>query len=270
MIRPLTIAAALAAGVLFASAPAVAEQGEELPPGAPTDSYQLAAWCYGALSEYLTVYDRVIPDLKDIDKMFGTSVVEDKPYKSDMAAARVELKLIGDSVTAAEKASPTPLTSTGLSEINEGRSIWSVAERKTRRELARAWLLWALPDACDANAKDLTKRSLLLGTALKYNTAPPAPDAAPAPETPATAAPDAPATAEPATPKAVTQNPGLMHESPDAIDAFIAQKAAAPADQIAPDQKPADQGSPGQAPADQSAAPAPDAAPAKSDQPPAS
>src|ERR1700734_4038609 len=80
--------------------------GEPLPPGAPTDSYELSAWCYGALDEYLAVYQRVKPDLRDIDHMFGTSVVEDEPYHSDMAAARVELKMIGGAVTEAEKASP--------------------------------------------------------------------------------------------------------------------------------------------------------------------
>ena len=149
--------------------------GEPLPPGAPTDSYELAAWCYGALNEYLIIYDRVIPDLKDIDRRFGTSVVEDKPYKSDMAAARIELKLIAASVTDAEKASPEVISERGLDALHRGQAIWSVAETKSERELARAWLLWALPDRCASNAKELTARSLLLGRALKYNADAPAP-----------------------------------------------------------------------------------------------
>ena len=85
--------------------------------------------------------------------MFGTSVVEDEPYHSDMDAARVELKLIANSVTEAEKASPRPISQQGLISIQKGRSIWSLAEAKSRRELARAWMLWALPDRCDSNAK---------------------------------------------------------------------------------------------------------------------
>ena len=44
--------------------PAAADVGEPLPPGAPTDSYELSAWCYGALDEYLTIYERVKPDLQ--------------------------------------------------------------------------------------------------------------------------------------------------------------------------------------------------------------
>src|SRR5580692_5107238 len=105
-------ALALAVSLLLADAPPdpPAAAGEPLPPGAPTGGYELSAWCYGALDEYLTIYERVKPDLRDIDHMFGTSVVEDAPYQSDMAAARVELKMIGASVTEAEKASPHPIS----------------------------------------------------------------------------------------------------------------------------------------------------------------
>jgi len=153
-------------------------EGEPLPPGAPTEPYELSAWCYGALGEYLAIYEKVKPDLRDIDKRFGTSVVEDEPYKSDMDAYRVELKMIGDSVTDAEKASDAPIANRGVAAMRKGRNIWSLAEAKTSRELARAWLEWALPDRCDSNAKELTQRSLLLGKALRYNA-----DSAPPPAT---------------------------------------------------------------------------------------
>ena len=176
------------AATLLMGQPAVdSNGGEPLPPGAPTDSYELAAWCYGALNEYLTIYEKVIPDLKDMDRLFGTSVVEDKPYRADMAAAHVELKVIADAVTEAEKASPQPISQRGLSALRQGQSIWSVAEGKSERELARAWMLWALPDRCDSNARELAQRSLLFGKALSYNadsSSPPAdqPKAAPTPD----------------------------------------------------------------------------------------
>jgi hypothetical protein len=188
-------ALALALSLLLTDAPpADSGGGEPLPPGAPTDSYQLSAWCYGALDEYLGIYERVKPDLRDIDHMFGTSVVEDEPYHSDMEAAHVELKLIGDSVTEAEKASPRPISDQGVLAIQQGRSIWSVAEAKTHRELARAWMLWALPDRCDSNAKELTQRSILFGKALNYNNAPAPSSAVPAPQPdPAAAAAPPPA-----------------------------------------------------------------------------
>lgn len=147
-----------------------AADSEPLPPGAPSAPYQLSAWCYGALSEYLTIYDRVKPDLIDIDRKFGSSVKnESQPYADDVAALREELKVIGASVEAAEKASPRPITPEGVAALAQGRSIWRPVEEKSRRELARAWLSWGLPDRCDSNARTLSANSALLGQALKYN-----------------------------------------------------------------------------------------------------
>jgi hypothetical protein len=181
---------------------------EPLPSSAPTQPYELAAWCYGAMSEYLDVYDRVKPDLRNIDKLFGSSVKnESEPYASDMAAARDELKVLADAVTAAEKASAQVISPQGAQAVKMGRAIWTPAEEKTRRELARAWLSWALPDRCDSNARELAAKSALLGKVLKYNTTsatdtPPPAQGAPAPEAPAQGSP-APASpaAEPPPPQ---------------------------------------------------------------------
>jgi hypothetical protein len=160
------------------STPAPEEAGEPLPPGAPSAPYELSAWCYGALSEYLDIYERVLPDLRDIDKMFGSSEPnEPQPYADDIAEARKELVVLGGAVEAAEKASDRPIAPRGVIAVKQGRSIWAPAELKTRRELARAWLSWALPDRCDSTARTLAANSALLGAALKFNTPPP--DAAP-------------------------------------------------------------------------------------------
>jgi hypothetical protein len=178
--------AASAAGARPPAAPAApaappAQEGEPLPADAPSDPYELAAWCYGAMSEYLEVYGEVKPELKAIDRMFGTSVKnEAEPYHDDIRAAREELKVLAGAVEAAEKASPQVIAPRGAEAVKQGRSIWSPAELKTHRELARAWLSWAMPDRCDANARSLAARSALLGQVLKYNA-------------PADAAPDAPA-----------------------------------------------------------------------------
>jgi hypothetical protein len=132
------------------------------------------------MSEYLDIYDRVKPDLRDIDKKFGSSVQNEKePYSADMAAAHDELKVLAGAVTAAEKASPSSISQQGAAAVKLGRSIWSPAEDKTRRELARAWLSWAMPDRCDTTARTLTAKSALLGQALRYNNAS-TPDSAPA------------------------------------------------------------------------------------------
>jgi hypothetical protein len=170
--------------------------GEPLPEGAPKDPYELASWCYGALDQYLYIYDHIIPQLKDIDRMFGSSVKnEAQPYAADMAAAHDELKVLAAAVESAERASPQVISNRGAAAVILGRSIWSPAETHTKRELARAWLSWALPDACDSNARALKSRSDLLGQVLKYN----APSATAAPRAPVTTPDDTPAAPGPAT-----------------------------------------------------------------------
>src|SRR5215472_14842625 len=106
---------------LAASDPAPAADAEPLPAGAPTRDYPLAAWCYGALSEYLDIYQRVIPELRAIDKAWGTSRPNEKePYAQDMAAFRVELKVLAQAVQSAEQASPSAIAPQGVIAINQG------------------------------------------------------------------------------------------------------------------------------------------------------
>ncbi len=101
--------ALIAAIALLTAAPPQGGAGEPLPPAAPTDSYELSAWCYGALNEYLAIYDRVVPDLRAIDTEFGGDrVSESAPYASDIAAARAELKMIGDAVSRHARAGAEP------------------------------------------------------------------------------------------------------------------------------------------------------------------
>ncbi len=168
------------------AAGATAGVGEPLPSGAPTQSYELAAWCFGAMSEYLDIYDKVKPDLRDIDKLFGSEVKNEKdPYTQDIAAAREELKVLSGAVEAAEKASPQVIAPQGSQAVKLGRSIWVVAEQGSHRELARAWLSWAMPDRCAANARELATKSALMGQLLRYNAASatdtPPPEPAPKP-----------------------------------------------------------------------------------------
>ena len=157
-------------------APAAGQAEEPLPPGAPTDPYALSAWCYGAMDEYLAVYETVKPDLRAIDAMWGSTVAHERePYAQDMAAARKERRVLADAITAAEKASPAPIAPRGVAAVKQGRSIWALAEGKSHRELARAWLSWGLPDKCDSTARNLAANAAVLGAALKYNA--PEPDA---------------------------------------------------------------------------------------------
>ena len=190
---------------LAASDPSAQAETEPLPASAPTQDYPLAAWCYGALSEYLDIYGRVIPELRAIDKAWGSSRPNEKePYAQDMAAFRVELKVLAHAVQSAEQASPSAIAPQGILAINQGRAIWRPVEMQAKRKLADAWLTWTLPDRCDTNAKALIAKSAILGQALKYN-APSATDA-PAPAPP-DSAPDAGAGETSSTPPAGDAKP---------------------------------------------------------------
>jgi len=105
-----------------------------------------------------------------------------------------------------------------VDEINRGRNIWRPVELKTRRELARAWLTWGLPDRCATNAKELAAKSSLLGKALSYNnpSATDAPAPAPPPMAPDTPASDAPAPGTPAVDAPKTDAPPTAAPTSDA------------------------------------------------------
>jgi hypothetical protein len=152
---------------------------DEIPPGAPSDDYGLVAWCYGALGEYLSIYDDIKPDLKAIDKAFGTPVVEAEPYSADMAEARKAEKRFAAAMEAAEKASPAPIAQHGADSIEKGRTIWSAVRLKSRRNLVDAWLFWGVPDRCETTSAALKTRSTLLGQAMAVS--PPKVDAPPNP-----------------------------------------------------------------------------------------
>lgn len=167
-----------------------ASQEDDLPPGAPRDDYGLVGWCYGALGEYLSIYDDIKPDLKAIDKMFGSPVVEKEPYSEDVAELRKAEKRFAAAMEAAEKASPQPISQHGADSIEKGRSIWSVVRLKTRRNLVDAWLFWGVPNRCETTSKSLKTRATLLGQAMAVNA--PAAESPPKPPSDPVPAPDKP------------------------------------------------------------------------------
>jgi hypothetical protein len=142
------------------AAPAGASETEDIPPGAPTDDFGFVSWCYGALDEYLGIYDKVLPDLKDIDKLVGSPVKEDVPYAKDVALEKKALKRFGDAIQAAEKADAGDVDAASQTDIAQGRAIWSKAETMPSRKLADAWLFWGVPIRCETTAKSLHERSV--------------------------------------------------------------------------------------------------------------
>jgi len=159
------------------AAPPAPVDEDGVPPGAPTDDYLFVAWCYGATDEYLDIYERVKPDLKAIDKLFGSPVKEAEPYASDVADEHKALKRFAAAITAAEKASVHPIGEQGAAAMNQGRMIWRAAEMEPHRKLADAWLFWGIPNRCEKTAAALRARSVLMGQALAKDA--PTPDAPP-------------------------------------------------------------------------------------------
>ena len=196
------VAAPPTAGPASSPGDMTAADEDGVPPGAPTDDYLFVAWCYGATDEYLDIYERVKPDLKAIDKLFGSPVKEAEPYQSDVADEHKALKRFAVAITAAEKASVHPIGEQGAAAMEQGRSIWRAAELQPSRKLADAWLFWGIPNRCEKTAAALKSRSILMGQALAKDA--PQPDqppvsalAAPAKPQPETApAPPAPAPAD--------------------------------------------------------------------------
>jgi hypothetical protein len=145
-------------GSSSAQAPAGApNETEDVPLGAPTDNYGFVSWCYGALDEYLAIYPRVLPDLKDIDKAFGSPVQEDVPYAKDVALEHKALDRFAAAMQAAQKASPQPIDDQGKADVAQGRAIWAKVEALPSRQLADAWLFWGVPIRCETTAKSLTE-----------------------------------------------------------------------------------------------------------------
>lgn len=194
--------AAEAAPPPAAEAPA---EPEELPypAGAPKDDYGLVSWCYGALSGYLELHDKMIPEVTRIEDAFrrpGSNLADDMKTYSDMQKiGKANMKLFARAMEAAERASLQPINTRGAAAVQKGRSGWAAAANLPTRTVAQQWMGWALPSRCIPTATTLEARAKLMGTAFKANEIPAEP--APAPEAPAAE------TAPPATPEGAAPAP---------------------------------------------------------------
>ena len=174
---------------------------EELPypPGAPKDDYGLVSWCYGALSGYLELHDKMIPEVTRIEDAFrrpGTTLAEDMKTYSDMEkVSKTNMKLFAKAMEAAERASLQPINTRGAAAVQKGRSGWAAAANLPTRTVAQQWMGWALPSRCVPTATTLEARAKLMGTAFKVN------------EIPAESAPEEAAPVTDAAPPAASETP---------------------------------------------------------------
>ncbi len=155
---------------------------------APTDDYGYVGWCYGAISAYVDLYDRAMPEVIRIERAWPTPSTEENiavVYPEQREEAKRNLLLFARAMEAAEKASPAVIQPQGAAAIKRGRAVWTGATNVPKAQLAQFWMSWSPPAKCAETAKTLEARSLLFGQALTYNAkgasavvAPPPPEAA--------------------------------------------------------------------------------------------
>jgi hypothetical protein len=221
------------------------EQQYPIPAGAPSDDYGLVAWCYGALSGHISLYDTVIGDVEDIEmrmsKLPGAPPADMEGYKTQRQAGRDTLKQFRRAMEAAEKASPQPIATYGADNLRKGGQVWSmVRESKDKKYLAREWMSWGLPGRCLPTAERLEAKSSLFGQALTYNVKPAAPPPPPpedvmtVPTAPLTGPADAASEAAPADTAPIEGTPvdETTTAPANSID-YLLPGEAAPADEVA-------------------------------------
>jgi len=148
---------------------------------APTDDYGYVGWCYGAISAYVDLYDRAMPEVIRIERAWPTPSTEENIaviYPEQREEAKRNLVLFARAMEAAEKASPTLIQPQGAAAIKRGRAVWTGATNVPKAQLAQFWMSWSPPAKCAETAKTLETRSRLFGQALASTTpivAPPPP-----------------------------------------------------------------------------------------------
>ncbi len=146
--------AALAASLaLLAAAPAADAPAAS---GLPADDYGLMAWCYGALSGHVDLYDKVLPEVTRIETAFPEpNVPVDKAmasYKTQNARGKQLLVQYARALDRLEAKSKVDKAER-QEAVARGRQTWAGAETADPRQLAQLWMSWGLPGRCDAAAK---------------------------------------------------------------------------------------------------------------------
>ena len=145
-----------------ANADAVAAGEDPFPSGAPTDDYGFMAWCYGALSGHLALYDKVLPQVRRIEGEFPDSATSlDKVmegYKVQHERGEKILTGYGRALDIQEATGKTGGLDR-LGAVNKGREAWQGADTAEPRQLAQLWMSWALPDRCETIAARIAPKA---------------------------------------------------------------------------------------------------------------
>ncbi len=145
-----------------ANADAVAKGEEPFPTGAPTDDYGFVAWCYGALSGHLALYDKVLPEVKRIEAEFPDSKT---PIDRVMDGYAVQhrrgerLLTVYSKALDGQEAAGKAEGSGRDAAIAKGKDVWTGSDKADPKQLAQTWMSWGLPDRCQSTAARLSPRT---------------------------------------------------------------------------------------------------------------
>lgn len=141
-----------------ANADAVAKGEEPFPVGAPTSDYGFVAWCYGALSGHLALYDKVLPEVRRIEAEFPDSKT---PIDKVMTGYEVQHRR-GEHLLEIYSRALDLGTAAGKTEgedreadIAKGKDLWTGSDNADPKQLAQLWMSWGLPGRCDVTAARL-------------------------------------------------------------------------------------------------------------------
>jgi len=149
--------------------PAQAAMAERTAPGLEADDYEFVSWCVGSLSSYVSLYDRVMPEVTRIESQFRAnpaSLAEDlKVYADLRAESEATIDAFGKIVSATEKLAAKekrdPIAVRGALAQQRGRNVWSAANAVSPATLAQEWMSWTMPARCDEAATNLEKAAVL-------------------------------------------------------------------------------------------------------------
>jgi hypothetical protein len=145
-----------------AKADAAARGEEPYPTGVPTDDFGFVAWCYGALSGHLALYDKVLPEVRRIEAEFPDSKT---PIDKVMDAYGVQhqrgerLLIVYGRALDGQEAAGKAEAATRAAAIAKGKELWAGADSANPRRLAQLWMSWGLPDRCQSTAAKLATKS---------------------------------------------------------------------------------------------------------------
>ena len=134
-------------------APAAATSVEsDTPRGAPAESYDFVAWCHGALTGHMALYEKVKPELVSIEQP-GEVATDEKNDRLQLQAGRDYLALYTRALNGVDHGRYGALMTRRKAAEAQGEAIWAPYNDAPARARMWAYVGWDLPGRCETVAK---------------------------------------------------------------------------------------------------------------------